>query len=81
MTVLSPSERYYQQRGRTPQTLLERSEQMLRLLRRWLPTAVVVIVGDSAYAALDFLHQMQQLKLTFITRLRMDAALYDPVPL
>lgn len=80
MTVLSPSERYYQQRGRTPQTLLERSEQMLRLLRRWLPTAVVVIVGDSAYAALDFLHQMQQLKLTFITRLRMDAALYEPAP-
>lgn len=80
MTVLSPSERYYQQRRRTPQTLLERSEQMLKLLRRWLPTAVVVVVGDSAYAALDFLHQMQQLKLTFITRLRMDAALYDPAP-
>lgn len=80
MTVLSPSERYYQQGGRIPQTLLERSEQMLKLLRRWLPTAVVVIVGDSAYAALDFLHQMQRLKLTFITRLRMDAALYDPAP-
>jgi hypothetical protein len=80
MTVLAPSERYYQQRGRTPQTLLERSEQMLKLLRRWLPTAVVVIVGDSAYAALDFLHQMQQLKLTFVTRLRMDAALYEPAP-
>jgi len=33
MTVLSPSERYYQQRGRAPKTLLERSLQMLKVLR------------------------------------------------
>src|SRR3990172_3462405 len=37
MTVLAPSERYYQQRGRVPKTLLERSVQMLKVLRRWLP--------------------------------------------
>lgn len=53
MTVLSPSERYYQQRGRRPQTLLEGSMQMLKLLRRWLPTLNLVVVGDSAYAALE----------------------------
>jgi hypothetical protein len=80
MTVLAPSERYYQQRGRRPQTLLERSAQMLKLLRRWLPTLQLVVVGDSAYAALDFLNQMQALKMTFVTRLRMDAALYAPAP-
>ena len=80
MTVLSPSERYYQERGRTPQTLLERSAQMLKLLCRWLPERVLVVVGDSAYAALDFLSAMQPLKVTFVTRLRMDAALYDPAP-
>ena len=80
MTVLSPSERYYQQRQRTPQTMLARSAQMLKLLRRWLPERALVVVGDSAYAALDFLSTMQQLKLTFVTRLRMDAALYDPAP-
>jgi hypothetical protein len=80
MTALSPSERYYQQRGRTSRTLLERSQQMLKVLRRWLPERALVVVGDSAYAALDFLSAMQQLKLTFVTRLRMDAALYDPAP-
>jgi hypothetical protein len=31
MTVLAPSERYYQQRGRNPQTLLARSVQMLKV--------------------------------------------------
>jgi hypothetical protein len=80
MTVLSPSERYYQARGRHPRTLLERSVQMLKLLRRWLPARALVVVGDSAYAALDFLITMQHLNLTFVTRLRLDAALYEPAP-
>jgi hypothetical protein len=80
MTVLSPSERYYQQRGRRPQSVLERSTQMLKLLRRWLPERALVVVGDSAYAALDFLGALQSLKVTFVTRLRLDAALYEPAP-
>jgi len=80
MTVLSPSERYYQQRGRSPQTVLERSAQLLKLLRRWLPAPTLIVVGDSAYAALDFLNVMQQQAVTFVTRLRLDAALYDPAP-
>ncbi len=80
MTVLSPSERYYQQRGRTPKTLLERSLQMLKVLRRWLPERELVVVGDNAYAALDFLDAAQQLDVTVIARLRLDAALYEPAP-
>ena len=78
MTVLSPSERYYRQRRRIPKTLLERSLQMLKLLRRWLPSELVV-VGDSAFAALDFLAPAA-LEMTVIARLRLDAALYDPAP-
>ena len=80
MTVLAPSERYYQARGRKHRTVLERSVQMLKLLRHWLPNREVVVVGDSEFAALDFLAHMQSLKLTFVTRLRMDAALYEPAP-
>jgi hypothetical protein len=34
---------------------------MVLQLRRWLPTRQVVLVGDSAYAALDFLHDCQSL--------------------
>jgi hypothetical protein len=36
LTVLAPSERFYQQRGRQPKTLLERALQ-LKALKRWLP--------------------------------------------
>lgn len=79
MTVLAPSERYYQDRGRGHKTVLERSLQLLKLVRRWLPKRPIVVVGDSEFAALDFLAAMQRLALTFVTRLRMDAALYQPV--
>ena len=80
MTVLSPSERYYQQRQRHPKTVLERSLQMAKALRRWLPDREVVMVGDNTYAALDFLAGLQPLHVTFVTRLRLDAALYEPAP-
>lgn len=75
MTVLSPSEGYYQQRGRVAKTLLQRSVPMLKVLRRWLPARELVVVGDNAYAALDFLDAARRLDVTVIARLRMDAAL------
>jgi hypothetical protein len=82
MTVLAPSERYYETRERTPKTLTERALQMIKQLRRWLPERKLVTVADSSYAALDLLAACQALSepVTFVTRLRMDAALYDPAP-
>lgn len=53
---------------------------MLKVLRYWLPDRVLVVVGDSACAALDFLHTTQQMKVTFVPRLRLDATLYEPAP-
>jgi hypothetical protein len=82
MTVLAPSERYYQERGRKPKKLTDRAQQMIRQLRRWLPQRPIVIVADSSYAALELLAACQTLAepVTMVTRLRMDAALYDPAP-
>ena len=83
MTAIAPSERYYEARGRTPKTLTERAMQMIKQLRRWLPNRKLVMVGDSSYAALDLLAACQALSepVTLVTRLRMDAALYEPAPL
>lgn len=81
MTVLCPSERFYEQRGRRHQTLLERAWQMIRLVTRWLPGREVVFAADSSFAALDLLDLVKQLpRASVITRLRLDAALYDPAP-
>jgi hypothetical protein len=80
LTVLAPSQRYYEQRGRQHKTLLERALQALTVLKSWLPQHRVVAVGDNSYSAIDFLHGCQQADVTFITRLRLDAAIYDPAP-
>jgi hypothetical protein len=82
LTALAPSERYYEQRGRQAKTLTDWAGQLVCQLRRWLPNRRLVVVGDSTYAALDFLHRCQTLRqsVTVITRLRLDAALYDPAP-
>lgn len=82
MTALAPSERYYEARGRCPNTLTERAQQMIFQLRRWLPGRPLVIIGDSSYAALELLAACQRLlePVTFVTRLRLDAALYEPAP-
>ncbi len=82
MTALAPSERYYERRGRRPKTMTERAQQMIFQLRRWLPHQLLVMVADSSYAALELLAACQALSepVTVITRLRLDAALYEPAP-
>jgi hypothetical protein len=79
LTVLSPSERYYQHRGRAPQTLLDRARQAVRLVRRWLPARELIVVADNTYAALEWLDAVRH-AVCVITRLRLDAALYEPAP-
>ena len=52
-----------------------------RQLRRWLPDRYLVVVADSSYAVLELLACAAGLlvPVTVITRLRLDAALYDPL--
>ena len=47
LTVLAPSERYDPSPGRRPQSVWDRAQQMVRLVRRWVPTRELVVVGDS----------------------------------
>jgi hypothetical protein len=52
---------------------------MVRLVRRWLPSRELVVVGDSTYAALEWLDAVRE-RACVITRVRRDAALYAPAP-
>lgn len=78
-SVLAPSERYYLDRGRRPNKLTDRARQLLLMVKRWLPERAIVIAADSSFAALELLAGVRS-KVCVISRLRLDAALYDPAP-
>jgi DDE superfamily endonuclease len=82
LSVLAPSERYAARRGRRHKKITEWAWQMLLVLRRWYPRREIVAVADRAYASLKLLDRCRKLSkpITFITRLRLDAALYEPAP-
>src|SRR4051812_32268448 len=80
LTALAPSERYCRERNRQHKKLTDWARQMALQARRWLPGREVVLVGDSSFAALDLLASLARHGLVCVTRLRLDAALYQPAP-
>src|SRR5919112_1945987 len=82
LSALAPSERYAAKRGKRHKKITEWAWQLLLMLRRWYPKRKIVAVADRAYASLKLLDQCRKLTtpITFITRLRLDAALYEPAP-
>ena len=82
LTVLAPSERYDQKCRRSHKKLTDWARQMLGQVRRWVPHRELVVVADSSFAVLTLLDALRHLAqpITMITRLRLDAALYEPAP-
>jgi len=80
LSALAYSERYAQEQGKRHKTLAEWAGQLLLLVRRWYPEREIVAVADGGYASLKLLDRCRRLSnpITFITRLRLDAALYKP---
>ena len=79
LTCLCPSQRYDEQRGRAHWTLTDRARQMVWLVARWLPGRDLVVTADSSFAALELLEAVRA-QVAMVTRLRLDAALYEPAP-
>jgi hypothetical protein len=82
LSALAPSERYAAKRGKRHKKITEWAWQLLLLVRRWYPEREIVAIADRAYASLKLLDRCRKLRapITFVTRLRLDAALYEPTP-
>src|SRR5918995_726406 len=80
LSALAHSEHYAKECAKRHKSLTEWAWQMLWLVRRWYPERQIVAVADGGYASLKLLDRCQHLKnpIAFITRLRLDAALYEP---
>lgn len=79
LTALAPSERYYADSPRTHKKLTVWARQLLLQVKRWVGERAVIAVGDSSYAVIELLSSLQG-QVSLISRLRLDAALYEPIP-
>jgi hypothetical protein len=82
LSALAPPERHDRDQGRRHKKLTDWARQLLLQARRWLPDRPLVAVADSGYAAIALLACCARLArpVTVVTRLRLDAALYEPAP-
>lgn len=83
LTGLAPSERYNQAHRKRHKRLTDWALQMLLQVRRWLPHREIVVVADSSFACFQLLWRLATLSepVYLVTRLRLDAGLYDfPAP-
>jgi len=62
-----------------PCNTLDWGRQLLLLASRWLPGHRVIAVADTTYAVIELLAAVRH-RLTMVTRLHLDARLFDPPP-
>ena len=77
LTVLAPSERYARKYKRRHKKLPDWGRQVMLQVARWLPERQIIAVTDSGFAAIELLNAVRH-RLCMITRLRLDARLFDP---
>jgi hypothetical protein len=80
LTCRAPSERYRQRQHKRHKPRLDGARPMILPTQRWLPKRAMVILADSAFAALQGLPALVRQNILVITRRRGDAALYPPAP-
>lgn len=80
LTVLAPSEQTNHANGKRHKTSIDWLGQMILVVRRWFPARAIVLVVDGGLAAVKLGLRCCQLlvPVTYVSRLRLDAALYDP---
>src|SRR5205823_4082658 len=59
-------------------TVVEIAQQMVVLVRRWLPDVPIKLIGDNAYASITLGLCCRAHNVTLIAPLRMDATMYGP---
>ena len=66
--------------GKPHRTALERTEVLVRLIRRWQPHRTIQIVGDSGFAVVRLAQACRAARVRLVSRLVLNAQLYDPPP-
>lgn len=81
MTVLEPSAKSDKMAKRRHKTTLQWTIQMIIQVGRWLKYTPITLVGDGGFACGELAWLCLKLKISLITRLKMNARLYDFPPI
>lgn len=76
LTVLAPNRKTNEANGQRHKTSVDWLMQMVTVVRRWLPGRLIVLITDGGLAAGKLGLRCQQLGVIYLTRLRLDVALY-----
>jgi len=79
LTLLAPSQRHDVTWGKRHKSLVDWARQGILQIKRWLPGRLIIIVADSSFAAIELLAAVRR-HVCFVTRLRLDANLFEPPP-
>jgi hypothetical protein len=79
LTVLAPSQRYNESKGRRHKKLVDWARQGILQVKRWLPNRLIIIVADSTFSAIELIAAVRR-HVCFVSRLRLDANLFEPPP-
>jgi hypothetical protein len=79
LTVLAPSERWSFEHCRRHKRLTDWARQVLLQTARWLPGRQIIAVADRSFSAIELLRDVSR-SVCLISRLRLDAGLYEPPP-
>lgn len=80
MTVLEPSAKSNKAAKKRHKTTLQWSIQMLIQVVRWLKNTPIILVGDGGFACGELAWRCLKLKISLVTRLKINACLYNFPP-
>ena len=80
LCVLARTPEVSERLGKRHKTVAMWAQQMVSLVRRWLPDREIKLMGDTAYTVLELGLHAQAEQVTLITTGRLDAVLHEPPP-
>ena len=80
LSVLAPTPKVNRQLKRRHKTIAHWARQMITQVRRWLPGVPLTLLGDGAYSVVALGLRCQQMGVTLIAPLVLDAQLFGPPP-
>ncbi len=80
LSVLATTPAVSEALGKRHKTIAQLAQQMVTVVRRWLPEVSIKVIGDSAYSVIDLGLTCVKPCVSLIAPLRLDARLFAPPP-